>query len=307
MSFSWLTFVQQHGISFRERGESTKRGNIYITCPFCGTADTKGLMGLDLESGRFGCWKDETHRGASPVRLVQALLGCTRKHAQEIVGITQPEPDDWDVLVDKLADKKAKEEKFAWPRETFKLSKDKRSARFLEYLRYERGWREPLEMARAYMLRGARTGDHAWRVLFPLQDQTGAIKGYTGRAIGTARRRYLSTGGEIINKLIFNARGALEGGRVFVGVEGPGDALPLDYYGRKYGVRSGGLLGTAMPPARLGTLAHVTRHFGAFYVVLDHGQEELAQRLCGRLGLLGAQTVPTPKTAAKRKQKDLIQ
>lgn len=80
-------FLQQNNIPYRAFGKNVARGNINIQCPFC-TNDPDYHLGINLKSNVWGCWRDTAHRGKSPVRLIQKLVGCSHSEAQDICEIT---------------------------------------------------------------------------------------------------------------------------------------------------------------------------------------------------------------------------
>src|SRR4051812_24179027 len=87
MSFDWKSFLDNYAIESIDRGPGTAKGNVYVRCPFCAVSNDPFLrMGISMRGRGWGCWRDTSHRGKAPHRLVQALLGCTVQEAARIVG-----------------------------------------------------------------------------------------------------------------------------------------------------------------------------------------------------------------------------
>ncbi len=264
--FSWLAFVQRHRLDYRESGAHTKRGNVYVWCPWCRDPDPdKKRMGLHLDSPRFGCWKNEIHRGKDPVRLIRALIGCSWSQA-----VTEAEEGGARSAV---ADLRARLDAIGHTEPTTFL--DGLPA---EFERFDGATQAPLSwfrtyvqsrgfpgthadrVARRYALRAADGGRYDRRVIVPFHDLKGRLVGWSGRHISKgASMRYL-TEGQTRDVLYNGNRVIREGGRLLVVTEGPFDAMKVDYYGAEYGIR-------AVAAAGLGNVGNV----GLLTVVFDRG------------------------------------
>jgi len=276
---NWKEVCEQNMIEFREGGASSKRNNIYISCPYC-PDDHKMLMGLDLETGAWGCWKENEHRGSDPLKLLMKLLHISRDDARTMLGISTPHPTAQSILdmlhgmKQEFSPSKITVEKFVF-RNDFKLVQPgtRPFARVDTYLA-ERGFRHRAAMIEKYALRyhpqlgseGARTR----RVVLPVHATTGTLIGYTARALNDCEIRYFSWPRAIKDHL-FNAKACARGGKVLVIVEGPFDALKLDWVARWYNlpVRVVGIMGLALTDARVAELAVLVRKFKRAVLLMD--------------------------------------
>jgi hypothetical protein len=88
-----IDFLQTYDIPYILSGKNVKEGNVNIKCPFCGSSDKSEHMGIELVSGKYGCWRNSSHRGLDFRRIVVELLGCSYSDAYSIL-------DHKDVVVD---------------------------------------------------------------------------------------------------------------------------------------------------------------------------------------------------------------
>src|SRR4051812_26553261 len=86
--FDWVTFLNRRGIEYTDRGSSATAGNLAIHCVFCGAADPGTHLAISLHGRGWRCWRNKAHSGRSPVRLIQALLGCTWVEAERLAGVS---------------------------------------------------------------------------------------------------------------------------------------------------------------------------------------------------------------------------
>lgn len=77
---SWQEFLDDHLIEYKKGSKD----NLEIHCPMCGVMDHSMHMGVSTTSSKYGCWKDESHRGIAPARLIKELLGCSWDAAKTI-------------------------------------------------------------------------------------------------------------------------------------------------------------------------------------------------------------------------------
>lgn len=80
-----LDFLNDNHIYFSEKGNNVKQGNVNIKCPLC-TNDPSEHLGIQLKTGKWGCWRNTEHRGSNFVKLVMVLLNCPYKEAQHLFG-----------------------------------------------------------------------------------------------------------------------------------------------------------------------------------------------------------------------------
>lgn len=235
MAFNIRRFLSEHGVEYHEKGKNVRHGNINIRCPFCGD-DPSWHLGISPEKGVFACWRDPSHKGRLP-RLVSRLLGCSYGQAREIVG-DRPLVDNRGMTLEQVA--RGQFERSAHRDETVSVSlprefrplwnrRHRRAAQpYLDYLR-SRGFSRPRAAAQQYDLYYAIRGRYQGRVLFTFAVH-GAIVGWTGRAISSRSGgpRYMNSPVHMAVRL-WNYDNAIEGGDLLYIVEGPFDALKIDY------------------------------------------------------------------------------
>jgi hypothetical protein len=318
-TFDWVAFCNSNAIPYVERGANVARGHVNIKCPFCGPGDPSEHMGLNTGGSRWGCWRDAEHRGIKPHKLVQELLGCTWKEAKAIVeestGHHTTTLDELQGLLRKI-DSDPRRRDLAVHRRTADVSENIEpppglfrigkwpddSQRALRYLR-KRGFTSKLKkFVSVYDPRYATRGRFQGRVAVPL-NHGGVTRGYIGRAIGTASKRYLAyPEGESLRDWIWNydlalrATGAkhLAPPKCLVIQEGWIDAAKLDHYGRGVGVRSVALLGLSLSGKKLQELIALCRRYPVVRVCLDAGAQTQALAIERKLALCRARALWLP-------------
>ncbi len=275
--FDWKRFCDHYHIAYVESGPNTSKGNISVHCPWCASADGGEHLGLSLKGPQYGCWRNATHRGAHPARLVKALLNCTQKQADSIVA--QQEHvliDDFDKLLQnmkgaELETKKAAPEK--WPKEARPLwhaAKGKTpAARYLEYLE-ERGFENPTRVAAHYALHYCLTGLYKQRVLIPFHDEEGALLGWTARSVRSDDPlRYRASEGlpdGVLCGYANAARQLAKAADTLVIVEGPFDYMKVDFYSNCVCVA---LLGVVVTEQKFTKLVTLARQAARIVALLD--------------------------------------
>lgn len=312
MAFQWERFCQSYRIEYVASGPNVARENINIRCPFCGTGDTSHHMGLSLVGEGWGCWRNNTHRGKDPKRLVMRLLGCTWEAAASIVGdpIGMPLPQEGSfadevsaIMGPKQAPSVTSRESLLWPREMRPIEDRALGRIYVDYL-VSRGYSlsEALSLIERYDLRYAFKGPFSYRLIIPVYMEQGLVN-WTGRTVvdHTVRYRSLSADPEkaekdglpvapmSIEQTLWNYKQLLkEGGKVLSVVEGPMDSLRVDYYGREYGIRSTCLFGTGnLSDEQVWLLESLVDRFERRVLVLDPDAAFVSIAMQQRLGFLG--------------------
>lgn len=225
----WSELCRDHGIPYDESGISVKRGNINIACPFCPPNESR-LMGLEIGTARWACWKSARHRGSNAAYLIKQLTGCSEETAKELAGFgIASSVSDLRARLDALGSppksKVARLPRYELPSGCFPLRPDgHRSRRFVQYLE-RRGL--PREAVTRYQLHGSDSGDFRGRVVVPIVCG-GRTVGATGRAIRKRDRRYHTLPGGVGTQAM-QLEQLATGGRLLVIVEGPFDAMALDW------------------------------------------------------------------------------
>jgi hypothetical protein len=272
----WVRLLDDYNIYYVTRGPNTRRGEISITCPWCGEEDPSEHLGISLTAEVWGCHRDMAHRGKSPLRLISALLGCSNAQARLVVHqYDAADPETLDQALAMLIGVETKPmqepEKLVMPDEFKAMGKYPSAKRFHNYLR-SRGYSDPRKLSRKYNLRYCVTGRYKDRVIIPIYSAEGELLAWTGRAIQEPRNapRYLSSDG-IIKTCLFNEKKLLQGGQTLFVTEGPFDAMKLDYFlsGVSDYVVSTCTFGTSITIAQLGKLRVYSNNFTTVRILLD--------------------------------------
>ncbi len=193
----WESVLQTEGIEYVERGPNVARNHINIHCPWCGISDPSHHLGISLDGKGWGCWRDRTHRGRSPKRLLYKLLGS---RAERYLPREEPEallqssglgsrftltPTESEDFIDSAQ----------WDRGfkfTHRLTRSDDT--FLQYLVETRLLSADTVIRKG--LRVAQYGPMSWRVFCPIHWEHKLV-GWTARSIGNASPRYLVGPGRI--------------------------------------------------------------------------------------------------------------
>lgn len=274
----WIAFFEDNFIPFVTQSSGTKKGEISTRCPMCGSDDNGTHMGISLTASLWGCWRNPQHRGKNPTTLVQAYLGCTWSQAKLAVNAyTASNPDtlgvippDWLEATSEAP--RAASEPFTVP-PWRPITPDGATQVHWRYLE-RRGFDDVGRLVKLYSLKACLTGDYKGRVIVPFH-QGGSLVGITGRAIGSATLRYLSSG-KAVKTTVFNEDELREGGKTLYVVEGPFDALKVDFYGRDLGVRATCAFGVSLTMDQSAIIAELSKGFDQTVVLFDHDAIEPA-------------------------------
>lgn len=299
--FDWERLLRERRIPHIDSGPNVKRGELAIRCPFCGSADPSMHMGLNLETGWYSCWRNRAqHSGKSPLRLLMKLLHVSYGQAREIAGLGDDyvDPEGFDAMAAKLMQRDQNEgRKEQVQRRILDLDPGfaiieprGRTRSHFDYLVEERGFYEPGDIARLGRVYGVCAGlrelsgnprpgesmqNFSHRVILPYY-QDGDLVTWTGRAIGPSKFRYLDLKVDdsilapketLYNHDAMYARGPR---KALVLVEGPFDALKLDFYGRAAGVRAVALSTNSVKPAQGFLLQAAADLFPNVLVMMDN-------------------------------------
>ena len=261
----WLAFLNDNAVEFVTRGKNTARDHVSIRCPWCGDEDPSQHLGISLVSDAWGCLRNPRHRGHSPSHLVAGILGCSSHQARLIVSqYTESDPESFGVVASLPQHNTAPEELPA-----FRPVKEKgTTAKFWRYLEH-RGFVDAQSVIEQYRLKCVVTGRFKDRLIITLYQQ-GALVAWTGRAIADPvhAARYLSS--KLVKTTIFNEDELFaKGGKLLFVVEGPFDALKLDYYGQEYGARATCTFGTSISLDQIVTLNALRKRFERVVVLFD--------------------------------------
>ncbi len=283
---NWIRVLSSNNIEFVERGPNVQKGHVNIKCPFCGSSDPSHHMGLELSTGYWGCWRNKSHRGKSPIRLLVKLLRCSFQRAFDIAGIKNSDyidPDGFDSVAARLLNKVGYVERveeirrdfLKYPAEFREITDSYQMSMFYDYLiRRKFGVYDIESLCDQYRLRGALTGEFSRRLIIPyiVNDELVSWTGRTISSLQNLRYKDLSVEESLIapKSTLFNHdAGYDKRGRVLVVVEGPIDALKLDFYGRDWGVRAVALSTNSITDEQTFLLDDMSRSFKKVVIMLD--------------------------------------
>lgn len=284
-----VNFLEKNQIFYRTSGPNCAKGHVVINCPFCiasGRGDTGQHLGIELSTGRWGCWRNTAHRGKSLVNLAKTILGVSYAEACRQLGIRSgglhfTGRDGFDALAnsdDLFGDKQEDRvvvEVCELPAEAKPLVKSRRSIQYWNYLA-SRGFPEEelADIVHEYDLHYADSGAQHGRIIVPVY-MYGELVAYTGRHVGSSDLRYRSSTAEesVINiydsLLNFDSILDTDGGRVLFVTEGPFDAIKVDWYAQPLKCRATCLFTKNISEEQMLYLMELTPFFEKTVLLLD--------------------------------------
>lgn len=302
MMFDWVSFLASVGVEFVDRGKNVARGNINVKCPFC-VDDPSQHMGIRLEDGVWGCLRDQSHRGKSPIKLVMRLTGWPYGRVKDLVQENAfPEEVNPISLAQRLEnlmpEKPFEPKRLSLPKD-FRCFNDNPSRiekRFQSYLS-NRGFNPTMKITSRYALRWAVTGRWKHRIIIPVLFE-GMLVGWTGRALGKAGIRYDTYPyDETMKHLVYNYDRARGGDLLFL-VEGPLDVIKLDWLAYEHRdiikVNAVGLMGLSLTPGKMKLLNRLRDLYDIVVLLLDRGAEGVSLEMQESLSFLDAEVWSLP-------------
>lgn len=310
MSFDWQRFCDSHGIEYITTGPATSRDNIYAKCPWCGDSDRGHHLGLSLAGKGWGCWRNQSHRGRAPEKLIQALLGvgwqeATRLAGKAVRGLPNGS-ESFSDAVRRAMGGQTKEPARKPPRipKQFRLLFPKGEP-IIDYMLMRKfdireiGW-----LAERFDLYYAITGDWSYRLIIPVHNPDGTWATWTARAVHTdAKIRYKTLTSDPekagdgtlamgpINDYLLGLPTLLTGGTTLILTEGPFDAMRLGLYAGLAGdIKVTCLFGKAISAAQIDWLVQLRPYYDRVVLLLDPDAAMDALGLQARLAPLNIQT-----------------
>lgn len=298
----WIRFLDENNIHYITRGPNTKKGEVSIQCPMCGDDDPSEHLGINLNSGRWGCLRDQSHRGKASRTLIKALLHVSSNVAEDVRRqYSRPDPNDLESALEALTGetedvaKQARKQSCEPEFNDFSQIRSRGlTKKFFTYLQ-QRGFDNPSEMIERYGLRCALTGRYQNRIILPVS-LNGELLGWTSRLVGHSATapRYLASS-EDVKATVYNYDELKDGGdRLFI-VEGPFDALRMDNFmvennyniGKAYDAEGMGIapyrvtctFGTSPTISQLALLRSLVKKYKEAYVLFDKGADGPASNL----------------------------
>ena len=273
--FDWIQFLNDNDIEYVTKGPNVAYGHLNIKCPWCGASDPSHHLGINLKTGAFGCWRSKVHRGYKAHRLIQQLLDCSYQEAIRIVGkkrVTRIDDFSLDNVFELLGDEKSVNGgngSLSFPSDFNRITLKRSTKRFFDYL-IGRGFhkQDVSSLCTKYHLRCALLGAWKYRVIVPVFID-GKLVNWTARAISNSIVKYktLSDKQELadrqnglvapvnLKEIIFNYDLIRRGGDILIVCEGPFDALKIDFYGKRDGIRATCLFGATLTKSQILFLA----------------------------------------------------
>ena len=267
-------------------------------------------MGLSLNGKGWGCWRQQTHRGRSPIRLIQALIGCSWPEAARLAGSASPSFASGNLLEAVVSAMGGIDAPRA-PPPALRLPKPFRpmgrssAPLFRSYLA-DRGYkRNEIEwLALEFDLYWALTGDWSYRLIIPVHDADGGLVTWTGRAINEgAQIRYKTLTADPekagdgplahgpITDYFLGLPHLIHGGEFLVIAEGPFDAMRLALFAEEFDAQATCLFGKACSPAQLDWLAQLRHKYSHIYLLLDPDAALDALGLANQMAPLGIRPI----------------
>ena len=317
--FDWPQFLTNHNIPYITTGK-VGRNDIGTQCPFCGHADTGYNMSISLVNRGWYCWKaPDGHRGITPHRLIQALIGCSYLDAESLVkNDSNFIPNDGDLL-DKLHAlfndspklSPAPLQPLKIP-DVFRPIEDIGLGRMFVFYLEKRGfdYDDIPSLVNSYQLRYCVSteflhGAYSNRLIFLISIEDKLVS-WTGRHIGSSRLRYNSLSTEdaelpaslsLKNTILWYDQLKHHDGTLVI-CEGPFDALKVNYLGNPQSIYSTCVYGSTISDIQLDLLESLSQ-FKNKILLLD---AEAALRYWNnphgygsRLESLGVKTIILPK------------
>jgi hypothetical protein len=305
MTFDWPNFLTQHNIPYITTGK-VGRDDIGCQCPFCGNADSGYNMSISLLDRGWYCWRQpDGHRGKTPHRLIQALLGCSFLDAESIVKSGASFlPNDADFIGRLTALFEPSLSKPVQVRPPLKVPEDfhiiediGKGRMFVSYLE-KRGFEldDIPYLVKHFNLRYCVSnfldGAYTNRLIFLITMEHQLVS-WTGRHIGRSRLRYNSLSVENPTSparlslkdtvLWYDWLRQVDGGTLVVN-EGPFDSLKLNYLGNPHGIYATCVYGSTISDIQLDLLTSLNQ-FKNKLILLD--AEAAIRYECNFHGLIG--------------------
>lgn len=301
-----LEVFRAHNVECVESGPNVARGNFNLRCPWCGDNDPSWHLGVNKQTGYYGCWRSAVHRGKNPAILVAQVLGCSISLAYDMLdgSAVVMNPNSMQDVVSSLTQvpvSKVKSQQEVLLSQFRKISTtDVATKRVYRYLRSRFAESTKTVISR-YTLRAGISGEYKDRVIFPVFEN-GEVVTFTARSIypeAELRYKNLPVAESVVDlkSTLFNYDALLTFGKVLVITEGPVDALKLDLYGAEQGIRAVALCGIAPTAEQLQILWNYSVNFDKVTVGFDNEFEfealHVARQIDGRR-VVGINCCPAP-------------
>jgi hypothetical protein len=297
-----LELLTERGIDAATSGGNVKKGCVGIACPFCGDDPSQHMM-IDAQRGNWWCWRNPNHSGRDLAYLLARLFGISYEAAYGLIKPSRELLGAWNQnrSASPLEPAPQRGNGSSTPFQAAGLRRlylSSRNSRFWGYLMdrgFTKNWKD---LADRYNLHCALTGDFRNRIVWPV-NAGHTIIGYTGRCIDGGHLRYLSLPGDEVKKhLLWENTLAFGGRRLFI-VEGPMDAMKLDwtFYCEDIRDRATCLFGVNQTAEQLTAIRRLAPGYKQVLIMFDPGAVSTALNLKRALSDLHPRVVQVPETA----------
>jgi hypothetical protein len=280
-----VAYLRDHGIDTVDRGPDVSRSNINMKCPFCGDDDEGKHMGINLETGYYGCWRNSRHSGRDVSFLLTYITKESVSSIRRNIGsdTTLSESDDVDMLkiLSKDLDEDDDVERVVGGVRSLTLDKSfmpmwkkgyKRGL-YLKYLEY-RGFDEVEDLSYVFGLHYCLYGEWKYRIIFPIYFKD-KIVSWVGRTIHKDEpKHYVDL--SVIKSIrapkfcLYNYDMIKSGGSTLFITEGIIDCLKIKWFiDYKYKCESTCLFTNSMTDEQRELLWKVGRKYDEVAVMLD--------------------------------------
>jgi hypothetical protein len=318
MAFNWVSYFNSYRVPFLERGPNTSRDNVVVHCPFCGLRDEGMHMSVNLSGKGWRCFRDHSHRGKNPARLVAALSSLPIDRANALVGNAVFIPDDFMGRVKSMLEPDVpvqdRAHSLVLPEDFRAFGAHVPSARPYERYLRDRGF-APAQIDRftdRYDMRYCTRGPFRNRIIFPVWFEQHLVS-WTGRSIdpnSALRYRALSrdperareegfepSQGAISHYILWYDRLREADADTLVLNEGPFDALKVNVLGRRHGVAATCFFTSAPTQQQLGILQDLMSRFRRKVVMLDSkGTLATGIQITDALSMFGVESYILPQS-----------
>jgi hypothetical protein len=288
MAFDWLLFLDRYGIEYADSGPNVGKDHVVTHCPYCGSSDQSMHMSISTEGKGWHCWRDNSHAGISPTRLVAAMLNISWSDAAAITGTgkgyqSQP-PVQAELLVEQVNNllqapttRTAQPKLIEFPQSAQPLNTLSRTAIPYQLYMRGRGITDLNHLDRWDILYDHRDERFHGRILFGVRDK-GKLVALTARAVGQRLQpRYLAEG-PVDQHLIWADRFPTKSNTLVL-CEGPFDALKLNLLGKPYGIWATCCMTSSFSDTQRSKLYSLMPRFKRTVALFDRGNEHNAHRL----------------------------
>jgi hypothetical protein len=312
MNFDWVQFLDRNSVEYATSGPNVSKNNVAIACPLCGDDPSQHMVISTIGYG-WWCWRNRSHKGKSPVRLVQALLHCSFEQAHNIVEGSTFLPDDFHGQVMALLGPTPppdSREPLSLP-DTFKRLGRQPSARpAINYLKRRNFTDKQIDRfynrhGIVYCSRGAFKG----RIIFPITFE-GRLVTWTGRSVSPnamVRYKTLSNDPEkaaadelppalapINNYLLWWDHLIDCDADTIILVEGPFDALKVTTLGWTRGIVATCFFTQSPGPLQIDLLHELLPKYEKKFLLLDQGTIPALIKIAAELQTLGVEPLRLP-------------